>query len=1420
MNATSILRNYFRLLSVFFLFATGINCFGQENINARNKVREEICLNGIWDFQPLEKGKSFDTGKIRVPGVWYINAWWCKAPGVIESGKNWPENINEINKAIYSKKILIPQNWKGSEIILDIDRLSTDAVVYIDENPVDTINWPGGTSILTDFVIPGKETTLSLHVSAAATEGEYFNFMGTATTQVTRHKQTLSSKGITGNVLLHKRPLGTHISDVFIQTSVKRWEIQANIEISSKDQVKNALLSVEIIDKNQKSVKKLSKTIDLDKNKTESFILNSNWDNPELWDLSQPNLYTANVTLTSEPSNDQYLQEFGFREFWIEGKDFYLNGKKINLRPTSSFSSFSGMQEIIDSTLISYKNIGFNFMEIWPKDRTRRGYIDYSQELIDRAAKIGFPIAAPLPPIIPFIVDEKWEYIWDVEGMKEKYENQVEKYIKRFRNNPAIIMWTNNPNFFGHVHDQNPIHIGQKNWIKESPSWESKAMAGFEGIKIVKGIDPSRVVINHHNSYVGDFQSCNLYLCLTPLQEREDYISYYSKFGKIPYMAIEFGTPLECSFLRARAPFEHNIISEPLFTEHIATYFGNEAYTTETEEYRKEIQDRFISGQEYQRWQNNPVSTRLPAFQKYQELFIKNTWQSWRTFGISGGMVPWSMAHGWDINPKGYEKIKLADDYKGRKGTYYETVERYKLNKLNPDYWEIKPSARALQKYNNETLAYIAGNPGAFTSKDHSFFTGEKFIKQIILFNDTRNTQDFKWNCKVYVDGKEIESYNGSGSILPGNSQKNPVYISLPRELNGEKIDGKIIMTCQIGENTHKDEFKFRIFNVAQSGIEKAYCFDPQGKTRDMLHHLGIQTLEWKGEKDIPFIIIGQNVFAEGYKLPALLEEYVKTGGKVLIMAQDPEWIQDNLGFRYAKHVSRYGFPVDKDHPVLEGLDKSDLRNWNGAGTLVESYPDYQNKTVKTGMYGLPYYGYHWGNRGSISCGALEKPHFSSWKPIIECEFDLAYSPLLEMNYGKGMIILSMLDLEDNCAIDPAARKLGVNLINYLANHRPEEKNKTSLVFGNDNDKYFSLSKLNYTLSSDLKGAQELIIIKDISGIDQDALKKYVKKGGKVIVLSQNSEKGIFNIKYKHVDRFAGSLKVPTWKEMKGISVSDLRWRTNHEVWVLDSGCEIASDGLFGKMKIGKGVMIFTQIDPERFSADQYTYFRYTRWRQNRALSQLISNMGGSFAADQEIFSLSKEIQRISLEGNWNAKVIKKEKETLSLISDIKDQGVSQAVLDLTKPDADLSGTESVSVPMPMEKYGDAWSTVNGEVVFRKTIQLPESFVGKDLILDLGVIDDYDITFFNGEIVGRVDKGFENHWGYERRYTVPSKLTKPGNNIITIRVFDVYGQGGLLGSEKPMTIYKKEDLKTNIYYHPDYIDEFIMGDDPFRFFRW
>ncbi|TDG35549.1 9-O-acetylesterase [Pedobacter changchengzhani] len=127
------------------------------------------------------------------------------------------------------------------------------------------------------------------------------------------------------------------------------------------------------------------------------------------------------------------------------------------------------------------------------------------------------------------------------------------------------------------------------------------------------------------------------------------------------------------------------------------------------------------------------------------------------------------------------------------------------------------------------------------------------------------------------------------------------------------------------------------------------------------------------------------------------------------------------------------------------------------------------------------------------------------------------------------------------------------------------------------------------------------------------------------------------------------------------------------------------------------------------------------------------------------------------------------------------DQGYSNEKEIWTGVDFDDSSWKMLKTPGYWAN-GDL-KNLDGVVWTRKEINLPQSMFGKDLQLHLGYIDDNGIIFFNGVKVGDTDDDHNNG-----TYTVPAKLVRAGKNVITIRIFDTGGGGGIIGDKNSLTL--------------------------------
>ncbi len=180
-------------------------------------------------------------------------------------------------------------------------------------------------------------------------------------------------------------------------------------------------------------------------------------------------------------------------------------------------------------------------------------------------------------------------------------------------------------------------------------------------------------------------------------------------------------------------------------------------------------------------------------------------------------------------------------------------------------------------------------------------------------------------------------------------------------------------------------------------------------------------------------------------------------------------------------------------------------------------------------------------------------------------------------------------------------------------------------------------------------------------------------------------------------------------------------------------------------------------------------------WTSVEALRPMVPELDAQLAAQR---LPSAEIERIRADylerlARWEASHLP------------ADPGNVGEKLGWAQPTCDVSSWRELRLPAVWQRHGMRF---NGVVWFRHTLQLPAAWAGHDLVLSLGAIDDFDHTYFNGELVGSHPKGTPEACRIQRVYRVPARLVRPGANVVAVRVFDHVGEGGFLGPSTAMSV--------------------------------
>ena len=164
----------------------------------------------------------------------------------------------------------------------------------------------------------------------------------------------------------------------------------------------------------------------------------------------------------------------------------------------------------------------------------------------------------------------------------------------------------------------------------------------------------------------------------------------------------------------------------------------------------------------------------------------------------------------------------------------------------------------------------------------------------------------------------------------------------------------------------------------------------------------------------------------------------------------------------------------------------------------------------------------------------------------------------------------------------------------------------------------------------------------------------------------------------------------------------------------------------------------------------------------------------GAFEKSDEFKSMIAAMPDLDLE----ALSKQKEKQMVEKIKTLQGSLEDNVNSELWKnTDFDDSKWPKMKLPGLWEYQGLGLDNLDGVVWFRKTIVIDDVDAGKAAKLGLGKIDDSDDTYVNGTKVGSA----KNQSAANRHYDIPAGVLKAGKNIISIRIEDTGGGGGVAG---------------------------------------
>jgi beta-galactosidase len=148
-----------------------------------------------------------------------------------------------------------------------------------------------------------------------------------------------------------------------------------------------------------------------------------------LWEVTDPALYTLDLTLETPEGTDTLTERFGFRQVRFTTTGFYLNGKALKLRGLNRHQSFPYIgyalgkaAQVRDAEILKHE-LRVNMV--------RTSHYPQSKYFLNRCDELGLLVFEEIPG---------WQHIGDKAWQDASVDN-VRAMITRDWNHPSIVIW-------------------------------------------------------------------------------------------------------------------------------------------------------------------------------------------------------------------------------------------------------------------------------------------------------------------------------------------------------------------------------------------------------------------------------------------------------------------------------------------------------------------------------------------------------------------------------------------------------------------------------------------------------------------------------------------------------------------------------------------------------------------------------------------------------------------------------------------------------------------------------------------------------------------------------------------------------------------------------------------------------------------
>lgn len=405
-----------------------------------------VSLNGVWKISGLTNSTApFPADEDLEKGYHlpqYDDSRWDNIEVPLDWYRKYPASRTEKEpfvKGWYRKTVDIPASYRGKRVFLHFDVIGYEALLFVNGKEVgshhgDFTPWDVE---ITDFVNFGAQNTIAIRVFS-----DFGNKFGSPLPATHTYGSQWSIGNIKGGIwqnvsLRYEEPF--YFQRVLITPVLEKKAVIVDYVVDNKtDAAKTLDLYATVVSAmkgdNQiaANLKLGTLTVNPGANSGE---LEIPLENPQLWSPDNPYLYYLSLALAEgNEIRTARTERFGYRDFKVIGKHFYLNGTRIYLFG-ENLSSVGygglGVSEEAERRALASKMIGFR----------RQGY-----NIIRNPHHPIIPLALEVADEVGMMIYNEWGWaftnIIDEEEFEKRNLAELAEWLYRDYNHPSVVMWS------------------------------------------------------------------------------------------------------------------------------------------------------------------------------------------------------------------------------------------------------------------------------------------------------------------------------------------------------------------------------------------------------------------------------------------------------------------------------------------------------------------------------------------------------------------------------------------------------------------------------------------------------------------------------------------------------------------------------------------------------------------------------------------------------------------------------------------------------------------------------------------------------------------------------------------------------------------------------------------------------------------